>query len=334
MERIKLSIVVPVYNMEKYLDKCVQSLLAQSLKDIEIILVDDGSQDTSGVICDRYAGQYENIKVIHKSNGGLVSAWKEGVKNAKGEFVGFCDSDDYCDADYFECLYSGVVNNADVDMVLGTGYIGVNQDGKVLSEYHSLLKEGIYEEKEIKKLRDNYFDGRYTVMASRVLKIIRKSIIINNFDLFDNRITRLEDLCATFICLFDTKKLAVVNTLGYRYVVYEESMSHGFSKKSFDNFDYLYEYLPRIAEKKGYKFSYRGELLRQCIKLVLMTMMANISSKEKIAHLKDFRKKESVKYALKESVSALSTTASRIVKLLFSARMYNILLLSERVWRR
>ena len=103
-EEILLSIIVPVYNVEKYLKECVTSLLHQTLKQYEIILVDDGSTDSSGRICDRYASKDSHIRVVHKENGGLSSARNAGLDVAKGRYIGFVDSDDYILPDMYEKL--------------------------------------------------------------------------------------------------------------------------------------------------------------------------------------------------------------------------------------
>lgn len=106
-----LSVIVPVYNMEKFIDKCVESIINQSYKDIEIILVDDGSTDNSGNICDIWGEKDDRIVVIHKTNGGLSSARNAGIEVAKGEYVGFVDSDDYIDADMYEDMVDAVINS-------------------------------------------------------------------------------------------------------------------------------------------------------------------------------------------------------------------------------
>lgn len=100
-----ISIVVPVYNVEKYLDRCVNSLINQTYKNIEILLVDDGSTDNSGAMCDKYASSHDFIKVIHKTNGGLSDARNFGIKEAKGEYISFVDSDDYVSNDYIEHMF-------------------------------------------------------------------------------------------------------------------------------------------------------------------------------------------------------------------------------------
>ncbi|MCP9380716.1 glycosyltransferase family 2 protein, partial [Lacticaseibacillus paracasei] len=98
----KISIIVPVYNVEKYLQKCVDSILAQSFRDYELILVDDGATDASPSICDDYAEKDQRVKVIHKQNGGLSDARNAGINVASAPFLGFIDSDDYIAPDMYE----------------------------------------------------------------------------------------------------------------------------------------------------------------------------------------------------------------------------------------
>ncbi len=110
-----ISIIVPVYKVEKYLNRCIDSILAQSFPDFELILVDDGSPDKSGKICDDYAAKDSRIKVIHKENGGLSSARNAGLDMAAGSYVGFVDSDDWIDSDMYKVLYENIVStNSDI----------------------------------------------------------------------------------------------------------------------------------------------------------------------------------------------------------------------------
>lgn len=124
----KVSVVVPVYNVEKYLKRCVESILAQTLKDIEIILVDDGSKDKSGKICDEYVQIDNRIKVIHKKNGGLSSARNAGLEIAQGEYVGFVDSDDDIANNMYQRMYE-TMEKEKVDFVMAD-YMRIPEDGK------------------------------------------------------------------------------------------------------------------------------------------------------------------------------------------------------------
>jgi len=101
----KISIIVPVYKVEQYIHKCIDSILMQNFENFELILVDDGSPDICGEICDRYADKDKRIKVIHKENGGLSSARNAGLEIAKGDYIGFVDSDDWIEPDMYELLY-------------------------------------------------------------------------------------------------------------------------------------------------------------------------------------------------------------------------------------
>ncbi len=112
-----ISVIVPVYNVERYVKKCLDSVLAQTIENIEIIVVDDGSTDTSGVICDEYAKRDNRIHVYHKTNGGLSSARNYGIERATGSYFGFVDSDDYIDPDMYEVLLNNLLKY-DADMSL------------------------------------------------------------------------------------------------------------------------------------------------------------------------------------------------------------------------
>ena len=111
MNEYLVSIIVPIYKVEAYLDRCVNSLVSQKLKDIEIILVDDESPDRSGAMCDEWAKKDDRIKVVHKKNGGLGYARNSGMEVATGQYVAFVDSDDYVDSSMYQMLYEECVKN-------------------------------------------------------------------------------------------------------------------------------------------------------------------------------------------------------------------------------
>jgi len=115
MQKDKISIIVPIYKVEQYLERCITSITAQTYKDVEIILVDDGSPDNCGKICDTYAKADKRIKVIHKSNGGLSDARNVGIDNSTGEYIIFIDSDDWIDIDMVQVLYN-VIKKYDADI--------------------------------------------------------------------------------------------------------------------------------------------------------------------------------------------------------------------------
>lgn len=142
----KVSVIVPVYRVEQYLAQCVESIINQTLTDIEIILVDDGSTDACGSMCDAYAVQDSRIKVIHKENGGLSSARNAALDIATGEFIGFVDSDDYIAPDMYEKMYANALKyNSDLVMC---GFYEMGKNGTWFSQNPN-LPEGAYSREEV-----------------------------------------------------------------------------------------------------------------------------------------------------------------------------------------
>lgn len=131
-KNLSISVVVPVYNVAKLLSRCIDSIIAQTLRPLEIILVDDGSPDDSGAICDSYADKFDYIRVIHKSNGGLSSARKAGFKEANGELIVFIDSDDYIAPEYLEKLSAPM---ADPDVQLTICAYSLDNHGKIMPQH-------------------------------------------------------------------------------------------------------------------------------------------------------------------------------------------------------
>lgn len=141
----KISIIVPVYNVEDYLPRCLNSILKQTIQEIEIILINDGSTDSSGDICDQFALKDSRITVIHQKNGGLPAARNEGIAHASGDYIGFIDSDDYIEADMYEKLYRACTqNNAKISMC---GRHDVAPDGRKKATF-TLKEPQIWSSKE------------------------------------------------------------------------------------------------------------------------------------------------------------------------------------------
>lgn len=132
---LKVSVIVPVYNTEKYLSKCLDSLVYQTLKDIEIIIVNDGSPDNSQKIIDDYVKKYKNIKAFEKKNGGLSDARNYGIKKASGEYIAFLDSDDYVTVDMYEKMYKKAISQHFDMVVCDLNYV---YNDKVVKAYSNI----------------------------------------------------------------------------------------------------------------------------------------------------------------------------------------------------
>ena len=172
-----VSVIIPVYNVEKYLDRCVESVVNQTYKNLEIILVDDGSPDNCPAMCDEWAKKDERIKVIHKQNGGLSSARNAGLDNMSGEYVYFIDSDDYIELETIEVLYKLIIDN-DADMAFGS-YCRVSDEGNALidndfTDELYILNEDSFWEKHYQMHSNS--DERYVNMIVSWNKLINKSV--------------------------------------------------------------------------------------------------------------------------------------------------------------
>lgn len=140
-----ISVIVPIYNVEKYLTKCIESIINQTYENLEIILVDDGSPDNCPIICDEYAKRDSRVKVIHKKNGGLSDARNAGLDIATGEYIMFIDSDDFVEIDMMESMMNNMIDN-NVDLVVcnikyiydNSEKVKYNQKDKVLDKYEAM----------------------------------------------------------------------------------------------------------------------------------------------------------------------------------------------------
>lgn len=212
-----ISIIVPVYNVEKYLSKCLDSIVNQTYKNLEIILVDDGSTDNSGDICDEYANKDNRIKVIHKENGGLSDARNKGMNIAKGEYVGFVDSDDYIAKDMYEYLYAFAVKN-DLDVAMCAS-CDVYED-KII--YPKNFESIILDKKE--KIIENIFINPFGGAAVSVCSKLFKYDVIKNirFDLGKT----YEDVYFLLKWIANTNKFGRCDKVKYYYVQRGESITH------------------------------------------------------------------------------------------------------------
>lgn len=169
----KLSIIVPVYNVEKYLSKCIDSILNQTFEDFELILIDDGSPDECGKICDNYANKDRRIIVIHQKNAGVSAARNAGLDIAKGEYIGFIDSDDYIDKTMYEKLINAI-ESFNVDMAI-CGYDYINEAGNVERKFKSSSPKTYSKSETFSAM----FDMPQSIRLGLVNKLFKNNLIKN-----------------------------------------------------------------------------------------------------------------------------------------------------------
>lgn len=203
-----ISIVVPIYNVEQYIHKCIESIINQTYKNIEVILVDDGSPDKCGEICNEYAKKDKRIKVIHKKNGGLSDARNFGLEEAKGKYITFIDSDDYIESTYVEKLYNAIIIN-DVKMAQ-CGIITVN------NEKQEITKNG-YIENQNKRGKDLLYDLYKGHMLENTVvwnKLYEKTLFTD----LRYPVGKIhEDEFTTYKILYNLEKVSIINDYLYYY---------------------------------------------------------------------------------------------------------------------
>lgn len=255
-EKALISVIIPVYKVEKYVEKCIQSVINQTYENLQIILVDDGSPDNCGKICDEYAKKDHRIEVIHKSNGGLSDARNKGLEIAKGEYIGFVDSDDYIEADMYEVLYNLLKQyNADVSIcnfyTVSQGKISIKNADNGINEYNriEILKE-ILLDKNIQSYAWN--------------KLYKKEL----FDEIKYPIgKKYEDIGTTFFLLEKCNKVVVTGKSEYYYINRQDSIVNNVTESTITDYIELiiqrYDYIEEnIKELSSYNKDYLKRILK------------------------------------------------------------------------
>lgn len=265
MSKDLISIIVPIYNIDRYVGLCIESISNQTYPYLEIILIDDGSTDRSADICDLYAKKDKRIKVIHKTNGGLVSARKAGIENSTGRYVGYVDGDDYVEPTYYERLYKAIASN-DADVAIS----GFSRD--LFDKAACLLNNisaDVYVGERLESLKSRYIsygsfykNGITTYVWNKLFKrdlLTRFQVAVNN------DITIGEDAAVVYPLLAHCDRVVITDDVGYHYRQREDSMlktSKPFASEAI-GLKKLYRYL---TETLGAQIEQVNDfILAQCI---------------------------------------------------------------------
>jgi len=225
MEKDKISLIIPVYNVEKFLSRCVNSVIKQTYKNLEIFLVDDGSTDNSGNLCDKYAQKDKRIKVIHKKNGGLSDARNVAIDKITGSYITFIDSDDYVSKDYVEYLFNNLKNtNSDISTCLYQSFYE-GEEATIKEEVGELIV--CEKEEALKRL---FYQTQTTTSAWG--KLYKKKLF-KGIRYPKGKIC--EDLDTTYKLFSKSNKVAIGTAKNYYYLIRKDSIiNSNFSSKRMD----------------------------------------------------------------------------------------------------
>lgn len=257
-----LSIIVPIYNVSAFLHECIDSILSQTFTDFELILVDDGSTDDCGKICDSYAKSDSRIKVIHKENGGVVSARKSGLEIAKGKYAGYVDGDDWIDSRMYEHMIH-YIQKYNCDMVM----CDVEHENKsVPFSSGSTIQDingGFYDRTKLEKLifpkmlyNGNFYEfGVYPVVWN---KLYKREKLINHQMEVDNNIRTGEDVACVYPYLLECDSIYFTENMSlYHYRRSRNQMTSAYDSSFFKSFKALYHFL---SESDVAKSKYSSQL--------------------------------------------------------------------------
>ncbi len=265
-----ISVIVPVYNVEQYLRRCVESLTAQNYKDCEILLVDDGSTDASGALCDALAAEYVAVTAFHKENGGLGSARNHGIKNAHGAYITFIDSDDYVTSDYFEFLDAHLKEHR-CDL-LKYGYRKI-RDGESLADTVPYFFEDVYERERIKTellpgavgpIR--LFDYAKTPLLSACVCAYRLDFLKkHDIEFRSEREILSEDYLFNYAALLNAQRVEISHKILYFYDFREGSLTKRYKTEMLPRMLNLQNAYKAELQKAGLYECYRDSYYSMCV---------------------------------------------------------------------
>ena len=316
-----ISVIVPVYKVEKYLNKCIDSIINQTYKNLEIILVDDGSPDNCPQICDEYAKRDNRIKVIHKENGGLSDTRNVGIHVAKGKYIGFVDSDDWIALEFYEKLYKLLKkHNAEIAVC---DFTRTNNENLLVNNKNTI--EIMYSQEEYLK---RYFKiGCQNTEYYAWNKLYKRNLISDNQ--YPKGLTS-EDVVGTYKAILKSNKIVKTSEKLYFYRYNSESITGKFSEKDLDLIP-IWNQIIEITKNNNSKYMWMAELNRYRIDYTLLMRMAinleyeeikekySLEYKKNLEDLKKHKKillKSKIPFSRKITIILICTNYKIFVKIL------------------
>lgn len=253
-KEIMFSVIIPVFKIEEYLERCVDSVLQQTYTDFEVLLVDDGSPDNCPVICDRYAEKDTRVKVIHKKNGGLVSARNAGLRSARGKYICYVDGDDWVEGTLLEGLSEIVRTQKEPDMII-FGAVREYTEYREQIPFH--VKSGMYEKEQLRKQIYPYmiYDSHLPFFEGRIFpaawnKIYKRGLLQKHY-CTEEKISIAEDNAFVFECIYYAERIFFTKQVYYHYnCCNNASMVSRYNREYMEKCQLVCEYLKKQLGKK------------------------------------------------------------------------------------
>lgn len=339
-----VSIVVPIYNVEQYLDRCIESVVNQTYRDLEIILVDDGSSDSCPRKCDEWGARDSRIKVIHKKNAGAGMARNTGIDHATGEYICFFDSDDYASVDAVEKAYR-CISEYDADIVHFGSY-SIESSGRTMNCDIPQMEKILYQGDEIQKyILPNMIGPDPKTGKRRILAMVpwrcmysMTAIQKSRWRFVSERQYLSEDSYSFLLLYKDIAKVAVLSEALYFYCEHRTSLSHVYWKDKYERIKLWYDACLKVCEEVGYgeevteRMPYRFvDMTIRAMKIIAFADCDKQEKKEGIdTILKDHKLYEAIsvmnlKYQTKQQkvlMIAIKCRFYRLARLMVMAKAY------------
>lgn len=329
-----VSIVLPIYNVEKYLDRCIESVINQTYRNLEILLVDDGSPDDCPQKCEEWAKEDGRIKVIHKANSGLGYARNTGIENASGEYICFFDSDDYIDPSTIEKVYNTAQKN-NSDMVL-FGHYDVNAQGKIVRTYIPTIDKESYVSSEVQEVllpdlvSDNPATGKSTNLwlSACFCMYSMKLILESNWRFASERDIISEDVYSLLRLYRNVEKVTIIPEAFYYYCENSTSLTHTYKADRFNRIKRFYNACIDACDELNYndevKKRFSGPFISNTIAAMKMIIQADMSNDKKKSAFKAICKDEQLHKIINSVEVKKEKFTRRLLIWFLKARLYSV----------
>lgn len=332
-----ISVVLPIYNVEKYLRRCLDSVVNQTYKNLEILLINDGSTDNCLKICEEYAKSDNRVKVINKKNAGLGMARNTGIDYAKGEYICFFDSDDYIELNTIEKLYKIIVSEQ--PEIVCYGFNKVNGEGKITEKNIPQIGKNVFENSDViskflpNLISENPQNGKASNLNMSAWAAIYSMKLIkeNDWKFVSEREIISEDVYSLLSLYKNVKKVAILEEALYYYCENDTSLTNIYRKDRYEKIEYCYKRCVELCRKIGYPeeielriiYPYIGNTIAALKQIVC----SSNSFEEKIKELKKIMDNDTIQHVLKISKNNKVNMSKKILFFCIRKKMVKLMYL-------